>query len=94
MNGASRAALQFAAEAASVLGTASAAQQQQWLDVAAKISIPFGNFSTPFGSYSQVHLMPANTVPFDTVLINGRHSVCPEDILYLSYPMGPALNIR
>ena len=36
------------------------------LQIAGKLVIPMGNFSTPFGSYHDVHLMPAGTVPFDT----------------------------
>ena len=30
---------------------------------------------------------------FATNLKAGRGSVCPEDVMYLSYPLGPALNI-
>merc|ERR1712050_488641 len=37
--------------------------------------------------------MPPKTVPFTQVMTTGANGVCPEDILYLTYPMGPALNI-
>jgi hypothetical protein len=91
MNGASVAALHFAAEAAAVLGTASPAQQQEWLDVAAKINIPFGNFSTPFGSYEEVHLMPPHTGTVHTMhrtvhtLLHSLHTHCmPNTVQSLS----------
>jgi hypothetical protein len=101
MNGASVAALRFAVEAALVLGEA---PDPRWTEIAKKLVIPYGNFSTPYSSYEGVHLMPPKTVPFETVMLGGQPfsatnlkaghgSVCPEDVMYLSYPMGPALDI-
>ena len=92
MNGASKAALQFAVEAAAAVGAA-AEVDPRWSEIAAKLVIPYGNFSTPFGSYHDVHLMPTGTVPFGTYMSDGHGTVCPEDVMYLTYPMGPALNI-
>ena len=90
MNGASIAALQFAAEAADALGMS---PDPGWLNVSTKILLPYGSFETPYGKYSDVHLMPNRTVPFSTYMKNGVATVCPEDVMYLTYPMGPALNI-
>ena len=67
--------------------------------------IPYGTLVTPSGTYEGVHLMRSGTVPFATVMMNGlpfsaannkggRSSVCPEDVMYLSYPMGPVQSTR
>jgi hypothetical protein len=93
MNGASVAALRFAVEAATVLGKE---PDPKWAEIAAKLTIPYGNFSTPYGSYEGVHLMPPDTVPFETVMKGGKPfsasnlgaghgSVCPEDVMYLRF---------
>lgn len=80
MNGASKVALRFAVEAAETLNNTI---DPKWSEIAEKLYMPFGNFSTPYGSYHDVHLMPNGTVPFETYLSNGQGTVCPEDVMYL-----------
>ena len=105
MNGASVAALRFASEAAVTLGV-DRDEAIGWAAIAGKLLIPRGTLHAPdSGTYTNVHLMPKGTVPSAMILppffdpvgpsnrSNGHATVCPEDVMYLSYPMGPALNI-
>ena len=51
-------------------------------------AVPFG--TVMFGGKPFNELDPATIKAHPTA---GHASVCPEDVMYLSYPMGPALNI-
>eukprot|EP01065_Artemidia_motanka_P005545 TRINITY_DN1267_c1_g1_i2.p1 TRINITY_DN1267_c1_g1~~TRINITY_DN1267_c1_g1_i2.p1 ORF type:complete len:708 (+),score=214.08 TRINITY_DN1267_c1_g1_i2:655-2778(+) len=81
MNAASVAALRFAVEAAAVLNHTAPAL---WADIADTLVIPFD-------AKNGVHAMPSGRgVP---VVTGGRHTSCPEDVNYLSYPLGPSIGM-
>ena len=90
MNAMTAAAIRFAVEAAAVVGwTGDNATKEvaAWGAIAAGLVIPF-NASLGGG----VHTMPVgrNGLP---VISTPRSYSCPEDINYLSYPLGPSLGV-
>ena len=90
MNAMTAAAMRFAVEAAAVVGwTGDNATKEvaAWGAIAAGLIIPY-NASLGGG----VHTMPVgrNGLP---VISTPRSYSCPEDINYLSYPLGPSLGV-
>eukprot|EP00035_Acanthoeca_spectabilis_P014265 m.271436 g.271436 ORF g.271436 m.271436 type:complete len:952 (-) comp16091_c0_seq1:156-3011(-) len=85
MNGMCIAALRWAIEAAELIGKGPT--PNTWGKIAAGLVLPY-NASLGGG----VHTMPvgANGI---SVINPPRATSCPEDINYLSYPLGPSLNI-
>ena len=87
MNGVTIAALRFAIEAASIVGSTDSARIAQWQSIADGLVLLY-NESLAGG----VHTMPVGKNGVS--VIQAPHATsCPEDINYLSYPMGPSLNI-
>ena len=80
MNAVSLAALLWAVEAAGLVGFGNESEIMQWEQIADRLVIPY---DVNLG----VHIMPNGTVT------NPSHYVCPEDINYIGYPLGPSLNI-
>eukprot|EP00039_Didymoeca_costata_P003338 m.66968 g.66968 ORF g.66968 m.66968 type:complete len:964 (+) comp11849_c0_seq1:166-3057(+) len=89
MNAVSKAAIGFAVEAANILGKP---PNTSWETVRDTILIPMDETHG-------VHAMPvgANGIPVVKVatkyMDTSSHTSCPEDVNYLTYPMGPSLNV-
>ena len=87
MNGVTIAALEFAIEAASIVGATS---DPVWGSIARGLPLLY---DANLGN-GGVHTMPRGGKDnVSTVIPNSRSTSCPEDINYLSYPLGPQLNI-
>jgi hypothetical protein len=109
MNGASVAALRFATEAAAALGktpdpkwlevadrlliprgtfTTSSGGSYKDVHLMPDKTVPFDRIMLGGKPFDQLTAAQRKANP-----TAGGGSVCPEDVMYLSYPMGPALNI-
>ena len=82
MNGVTVAALRFAIEVAGIMGIT---PPPEWGKIANGLIIPY---NATLG----VHSMPVGPTGLP-VITSPRSTSCPEDINYLSYPLGPSLNI-
>eukprot|EP00041_Stephanoeca_diplocostata_P030232 m.908724 g.908724 ORF g.908724 m.908724 type:complete len:868 (+) comp23715_c1_seq4:345-2948(+) len=78
MNAMSKIALEFAVEASAVVGTPAPAQ---WGHIADHLELRYD-------ARTDAHDMPPRTISLP------KHTSCPEDIGYLSFPMGPALGVQ
>ena len=80
-SGVTIAALRFATEAATLLGIQ---REPLWTQIADGLVMPY---DATLG----VHTMPSGNN--QSVVVAPHSTSCPEDVNYLSFPMGPTLNI-